>query len=426
VTGTDHRTPHLSWGGSTHVGRVREVNQDALHADAGLFAVADGMGGHQGGEVAARLTVQTLAGSARRNVDELVAAVEAANRVVHEASAEQPDLRGMGTTVVSLAVVDTSHAAYAAIASVGDSRVYRWRAGVLEQLTVDHNYVAEMVDRGELSLAAAATHPYRNMLTRAVGVEPRVAVDARVETLVAGDRYVLCSDGLTNEVSDDEIGAVLGRLADPADAARELVRLANEHGGRDNVTALVVDVDDAPRATAPPAATLEQPVIADQPIASVAGAGWVTQFALPALAVVGVLITLGRLLGWYSRNAYYIAYDDDEVTILQGRPGGVLWFSPTVEEHTGIYRDELTPDSAAAVEDRHRTASFGGARQWVSTLQIVDAPPVAAAEGDGTAPSSTSSAPASDSTPPSAGSSSSTGPPASATAPSSTGTPSAP
>ena len=417
---------HLAWGGATHIGRVRSINQDALHAEAGLFTVADGMGGAQGGEVAAQMAVAELARSRRRTLDELMAAVRKANRQIFHEAERRPELAGMGTTVVSLAVVDGDSAPTAALANVGDSRAYRWRDGVLEQLTVDHNYVAEMVRRGELSETDAMVHPYRNMLTRAVGVEPEVMVDGRLESMATGDRFVLCSDGLFNELSSDAIASVLRRLADPTEAARELVRLANEAGGRDNVTAIVIDVHDrssnpaptvpagvgetagastaAAAAAAGPAGPADpadevtpgaraRPADRDAPARGITETGadgvgshaerrldlgsWpppgsVTRTALFSLAVVGVLALAAGLVGWYARGAYYVTFSGGEVSIFQGRPDSVLWFSPTLEEGTGILREELTPASVDAVENVYETASLDGARDFVSRLALLD------------------------------------------------------
>jgi protein phosphatase len=235
----------LRWGGATDVGRVRSDNQDQYVArdDVGLWAVADGMGGHRGGEVASEIACATLARVFdRHTMDGLIDAIEQANRAVFLAGNNDPELSGMGTTVVALAVVDHEGDELLAIANVGDSRVYRYAGGELDQITIDHSLVADLVREGSLSPDEAATHPQRNILTRVLGVYDDVPVDAVAVEPHHGDRYVLCSDGLFNEVTEAGIASVLRRLADPADAASELVRLALEGGGRDNVTVVVVDV----------------------------------------------------------------------------------------------------------------------------------------------------------------------------------------
>ncbi len=248
----------LRWGGATHVGRVRSNNQDQYLArdDTGLWAVADGMGGHSGGEVASQIACDTLGDSfAVHTVDGLVEAVEHANTAVFRAGADDPQLTGMGTTVVALAVVDHRGSEVLAIANVGDSRCYRYSQGELDQLTTDHSLVADLVREGSLSPEEAAVHPQRNIVTRVLGVYDTVPVDVFAVDPHHGDRYVLCSDGLFNEVPEPAIATVLRRVPDPADAADELVRLAVEGGGRDNVTVVVVDVvDDGGRGAAASAA----------------------------------------------------------------------------------------------------------------------------------------------------------------------------
>lgn len=244
----EQRHLRLAWGGASDQGRVRSTNQDAMYADRGLFVVADGMGGHQGGEVAANLAVRTVSSHPHNDASSLLEAVITANRVVHDASITRPDLHGMGTTLTAISVIgDESHPHFGLV-NVGDSRIYRQRNGTLTQLTLDHSYVAELMRRGEITIEEAAQHPYRNMLTRAVGVHETIEVDEWQLDPDADDRYVLCSDGLTNEVSNEEISAVLNQNPEAGAAARGLVRLANLNGGRDNITVLVVDVfiDTAP------------------------------------------------------------------------------------------------------------------------------------------------------------------------------------
>jgi serine/threonine protein phosphatase PrpC len=246
VTARANRTA-LRWGGATHVGRVRTDNQDQYLArdDQGLWAVADGMGGHSGGEVASQIACDTLGNTfTEHTVEGMVDAVEQANTAVHRAGSDNPQLTGMGTTVVALAVVVQDGAEVLAIANVGDSRCYRWSQGELDQLTSDHSLVADLVREGSLSPEEAAVHPQRNIVTRVLGVYDNVPVDVFSVDPHHGDRYVLCSDGLFNEVPESAIAAVLRRVGDPADAADELVRLAVEGGGRDNVTVVVVDVVD--------------------------------------------------------------------------------------------------------------------------------------------------------------------------------------
>lgn len=237
---------------ATDVGQVRQVNQDRVLSTDDLWVVADGMGGHQAGEVAAEVAVASI----RSHLDahgaaSLPEAVVDANTAVIERAGSSPDMAGMGTTVTALALAPGSQPDGAddmlVLANVGDSRTYLLAAGgsQLLQISQDHSLVATLERQGQLTAAEAAVHPQRNIITRALGVDPVVMVDSWDLKPVTGDRYLMCSDGLTNEVDEDVITAVLLQFDDPALAADELVRLANEGGGRDNITVAVVDVVEA-------------------------------------------------------------------------------------------------------------------------------------------------------------------------------------
>lgn len=251
----------LRAGSATDVGLVRSNNQDRLLMADPLYAVADGMGGAAAGEVASATAVNTL-----RDVfepistpaaDDLVRSAEAANRAVWDLAEANPEMRGMGTTLVALALVQESHLA---IINIGDSRVYALHQGELRQVTEDHNLVAELVAQGRLSEEEAEFHPRRNIMTRALGVDPDVPVDLFLEEAATGDRYLLCSDGLPREVKDDHIASILRRLRDPREAAKELVDEAKRRGGSDNITVVVVDVIDASQKDDPVDATTVVPL----------------------------------------------------------------------------------------------------------------------------------------------------------------------
>ena len=232
-------------GALTDTGQARAVNQDnLLVVDGRLFAVADGMGGHRGGEVASAVALESLADHHDEDTTaSLVNAVARANDAVFQRSVHEPELRGMGTTLVALALaVGPDGRERLAMTNVGDSRAYRFREGRLVQLTEDHSLVESLVRQGRISPEEAASHPQRNIITRALGVDPQVEVDSWELPAVPGDRYLLCSDGLFNEVDAEVVAATLAGRDDPSDAAQELVRLANEGGGRDNITCVVVDV----------------------------------------------------------------------------------------------------------------------------------------------------------------------------------------
>ncbi len=236
----------LRSGSASDVGLVRSVNEDLAIESGPLYGVADGMGGHAGGDVAARTAVDALQTAFERQptVEGFLAAVQEANKAVWDRGRAEWDLRGMGTTLTVAALIKDpeNDVDRLALVNVGDSRAYLLRDGVLEQLTTDHSVAEELVARGELTPGQAAQHPQRHILTRALGVAPVVEVDAWELVPQVGDRYLICSDGLSNEVDEGIIKTILVSTENPAQAAEELVRAANEEGGNDNVTVVVLDV----------------------------------------------------------------------------------------------------------------------------------------------------------------------------------------
>jgi protein phosphatase len=230
---------------STHVGRRRRMNEDryALAPDLGLYLVADGMGGHTAGQVASEMAaeaalraVRTLQGASASLAEKLRYAVTSANREIYQTGRQQPELAGMGTTLVSVLVLEGR----AALAHVGDSRAYLVRGGRIRQLTDDHSVVGELLRRREISEDAAREHPHRHVLTRALGVRPVVEPDLAELSPEPDDVFVLCSDGLTVHVEDDEIAEHVVGAADPDACVENLVDLANARGGDDNITVLVL------------------------------------------------------------------------------------------------------------------------------------------------------------------------------------------
>jgi protein phosphatase len=244
--------------GETNAGRKRRRNEDSFVCDPPLFAVADGMGGAQAGEVASSLAAAALRerghdadGGGEQGVVDLI---QEANRRVHQRALDDEAASGMGTTITAALF---QPAGSVAIGHVGDSRAYRLRAGRLEQLTDDHSLVAELVRRGELSPEEAEVHPQRSVITRALGTDPDVDVDVFTVEAQTGDLFLLCSDGLTTMVDADTIGRVIERnRTDLHGAARALIDEANARGGDDNITAVLFDVaegeqDDATAETVP-------------------------------------------------------------------------------------------------------------------------------------------------------------------------------
>lgn len=251
------RAMELEFGACTDVGRVRENNEDTFRvaSEIALFVLSDGMGGQSSGEVASRLATDTviahcheahanpslpLVGNALEGASEegnrLASAIRLANSAVYAASQEDPTLRGMGATLVAVMISDER----ASVAHAGDSRVYRLRNGVLERLTQDHSFIEEQMRRGLMTQQEASGSTLQNVLMRAVGVEAEIEVELNEELFAEEDVLLLCSDGLTKELSDTQIASVLTSAEDPEMAAEQLVDLANQAGGSDNITVVVL------------------------------------------------------------------------------------------------------------------------------------------------------------------------------------------
>ena len=239
-------TSALVIGSASDVGRVRTGNEDAFVAEPLVIGVADGMGGHQAGEVASAIAVRTLLdrlGHGAPSVEAAQAAVVEANTAIFNGAHKNAGQRGMGTTLTAMIVLaDKDPVRRFVLLNVGDSRTYLLRGGRLRRVTIDHSYVQELVSTGHITEVEARSHPRRNIVTRALGIEATVRVDTWVLPFVKGDRYLLCSDGLVDEVEDREIAKVMTSNRDPQRAAQALVDVANSHGGRDNTTVVVVDV----------------------------------------------------------------------------------------------------------------------------------------------------------------------------------------
>ena len=227
----------------THQGLVRSSNQDSLLVDQGVYGVADGMGGHKGGETASRVAVQVVKNALRGKKPEMRAlevGVEAANRRIFDMARHDSALSGMGTTLTFL--WESGNGVH--LCHVGDSRAYLWRNGELKQITDDHSLVAELLRNNMISPEAARTHPYRNVITRAVGVDPVVQADIFVHDKQTDHLWLICSDGLTNMVPDETIQSVLKDAENEETAADELLALALERGGTDNITFVLCRVTE--------------------------------------------------------------------------------------------------------------------------------------------------------------------------------------
>jgi protein phosphatase len=230
---------------ATDTGRQRSANEDSVFVRAPVFVIADGMGGAQAGEVASKTAADSFDQGLPDGPPERVLqqTIEGANRAIHRLARTDPNLNGMGTTTTA-AILDPI-AEEVAIGHVGDSRAYRLRRGKLERLTRDHSLVEEMRRKGQLTEAQAEDHPQRSIITRALGPEPEVEVDLQTVPALAGDVFLICSDGLTSMLDDDHIERLLARATSMSNAVRGLVDEANRAGGRDNISVIAFKVVDA-------------------------------------------------------------------------------------------------------------------------------------------------------------------------------------
>ena len=377
----------------TDVGRVRDGNEDGYRIDdrTGLVAVADGMGGHVGGEIASAIALEALV-AAVANGRPIRDAIGEANEAVIEKADSDQALRGMGTTLTAATLASGGTLL---IGHVGDSRAYLVHDGELQQITDDHSLVEEMVQKGQLTPEQAEVHPQRSIVTRAIGIDPDIEVDVYPVELHTGDRVLLCSDGLTDMVRAEAIGAILAREPDGQRAAQLLVESANAAGGNDNITALVIDVvDDGGTRTAAAAdpIVVDEETVDDGGVGASAGTldelapdgegdgrgrrrrdrrgGWrvlrVLAWVLPIIVVLGVAV---GALAWYARSSYYVAIEKDRVTIFKGVPGGILGWDPTIERRSRLSPDDLTNAQRSELQDEKKFSSLGDAERYVGRLR---------------------------------------------------------
>ena len=341
--------------GRTDVGRQRTANEDSLVVRPPLFAVADGMGGAKAGEVASAVAVEAVEGardSGEPVEAQLAGIVRDANRRIYDLAVADESRRGMGTTLTLARV----HGDEVSLAHVGDSRAYRMRDGELSQLTRDHSLVAELERSGQITAEAAEHHPQRSIITRALGPEPDVEVDTYTLAGRDGDVFLICSDGLTSMISDDEVASIVSSAGSLDEAADTLVRAANQSGGKDNITVILFRLGEGePAAVEVPAATppgdedtivglraedlqaaASAPPGADAPDATIIHRRAEPPAPAPAAArprrrrgrfvlrmVAGVLIVAAVVGGLYalSRQVYFVGTNDAGlVTVYQGIP----------------------------------------------------------------------------------------------------------
>ncbi len=399
---------------ATDVGCVRAANQDRAIVEPAFCAVADGMGGHQGGEVAAQIAIETLRSAlagTEATGEKVRQAVRQANQAVWERSLADEQLRGMGTTLTVLALVGAEGEERLALANVGDSRAYLWRAGVLSQVTADHSLVQDLVRAGRITESQAAEHPGRHILTRALGVDSNVDVDLWNFQPMNADRFLLCSDGLVNEVDDERIAQLLRQHPEARQATEALVEAAKANGGNDNITVVIVDVESGagaagadgaphPVLTPSPGETGLQPVEHAAPVrrspangdadmdrsgpklqaegaSQREGAGSdlghpprrVTLRVVLFLLVLVLLIVgaLGAIV-WYDHSSYFVTLRRKKVVIEQGRAGGLLWIQPRTVVRTGLTQSHVLAYRIPSLQQGVQEPSLSAAKRFVANL----------------------------------------------------------
>jgi serine/threonine protein phosphatase PrpC len=383
-------------------GRARRANEDAFFAHAPVFAVADGMGGAQAGEVASRTVVDRL----RRGLpdggspeERLATLAEEANEIIHRKAAEDEHRAGMGTTLTAAYVDEDA----VSLGHVGDSRAYLFRDSKLEQLTNDHSLVGEMVRRGKLTPEQAEEHPQRSIITRALGPEPAVEVDHMTTYARDGDVFLICSDGLTSMVSDEDIERILNASPDLRTAGHALIDAANEAGGRDNITVILFRVEEIGGAGAEDQATMagEAAPTADEVRAAAAAAPSATATAAPAteadarqrppkqplppapparrrrrlpfgiVAVVVVVAILGVAAWLATRAVFFVGTDSSGVvTIYRGLPYELPFGLKLYENYyeSGVPADEVPARRRRKLLD-HQLRSRSDASDLVRQLE---------------------------------------------------------
>ena len=363
----------LAIGAATDTGNLRGQNEDAHIAEQNLFAVADGMGGHNAGEVASAMAIEHLRSIALSGVSSAEAfaqVVRDLNSAIHASATSTTDQRGMGTTLTAAALLkstsDTDQPSQIVIANVGDSRTYLLRSGELRQMSVDHSYVQELVTEGLLTVDEARTHPRRNIVTRALGIDEQVSVDTWTIPIFDGDRFMLCSDGLVDEVPIDEITEMIREHSTPQHVAERLVTAAKRHGGRDNITVIVVDVNI--NAAAPEVVTDIAPVIASESTTSI-------KKRILALVVVIVLCSGGFVALRHQRSGYFVAFTNSSssatIAIYKGQPGGLLWIKPTVVEVSTTKRNAMQSEFQREIDRVQQFDSVDKARSYLKMFDAV-------------------------------------------------------
>lgn len=338
----------ISFGSRTDIGYVRDHNEDSLIIIPPLFAVADGMGGHEAGEIASEITVNTLAELAPSHLDAegLTAAVEAANYNVMKAPRQGIGRDGMGTTLTA-AMLEGERLL---IAQVGDSRAYLLHKGHLQQITRDHSLMADLIEAGQITPEEARVHPNRSVITRAIGSDIHMRPDIYELNIDAGDRILLCSDGLSSMISNNAIESIMRRQSDAQHCADELVTAALENGGADNVTVVVADV----------------PGFSEVREKKRAHKSRVFYIGL-AIALVAVIFAAG--FGGYAfiSNSAYLIEENGKVSVYRGTPDDFMGIKLSTLDHTtNVDVDKLQPGVANRIKEGMSVSSIDEANSLIA------------------------------------------------------------
>lgn len=338
----------ISFGSRTDIGYVRDHNEDSLIIIPPLFAVADGMGGHEAGEIASEITVNTLAELAPSHLDAegLTAAVEAANYNVMKAPRQGIGRDGMGTTLTA-AMLEGERLL---IAQVGDSRAYLLHKGHLQQITRDHSLMADLIEAGQITPEEARVHPNRSVITRAIGSDIHMRPDIYELNVDAGDRILLCSDGLSSMISNNAIESIMRRQSDAQHCADELVTAALENGGADNVTVVVADV----------------PGFSEVREKKRAHKSRVFYIGL-AIAFVAVIFAAG--FGGYAfiSNSAYLIEENGKVSVYRGTPDDFMGIKLSTLDHTtNVDVDKLQPGVANRIKEGMSVSSIDEANSLIA------------------------------------------------------------
>lgn len=399
----------------SHVGKIRANNQDSAYAGKHLFVVADGMGGHAGGDVASAIAIKRIAeadrtyATAEEAEHALQSALLAANTLIAETVFDHAELTGMGTTVSGMIRVGNQ----VALAHIGDSRIYRLRDGELDQMSTDHTFVQRLVDSGRITQEEAAVHPRRNVLMRVLGdIDSSPEIDTTVLSTANGDVWLMCSDGLSSYVSDDKIRSILKNHTNPRDAANRLIKEALDHGAPDNVTVVVASIgEDTYSGSLPPQIVgsaalpltyeaeiarkaLRLPTLLLHPLKSSApedshfepeseefldelvlenrrrAIRHKVSWLIAIILMIGA-ITIALILGYrWTQTHYYIGAYGDTVAIYQGvqQDLGPIKLS-SVYQQTSISLESLPPYTRSSVIDTLNANSLEHARQILERLE---------------------------------------------------------